>query len=57
MIFGSLALDVVAWSLTTLGMAFLSFRVLRTPNNEWQLPAFRSETSAVGLAIPERSAI
>jgi hypothetical protein len=57
MIFGSLALDVVAWSLTTLGMAFLSLRVLRTPNNEWQLPAFRSETFAVGLAIPERSAI
>lgn len=31
-------LDLVAWNLTTLGMAFLALRVLRTPNDEWELP-------------------
>lgn len=31
-------LDLGAWGLTALGMAFLAWRVLRTPNDEWDLP-------------------
>lgn len=31
-------LDLVAWGLTAVGMAFLSLRVLRTPDDEWDLP-------------------
>jgi len=31
-------LDLVAWGLTTVGMAFLAWRVLRTPDEEWDLP-------------------
>ncbi|MEU6414863.1 hypothetical protein [Microbispora sp. NPDC046933] len=32
-------LDLVAWGLTALGMAFLGVRLLRTPNDEWEPPA------------------
>ncbi|CAN5128915.1 hypothetical protein BH09ACT3_BH09ACT3_05730 [soil metagenome] len=31
-------LDLIAWGLTTVGMAFLAWRVLRTPDPEWDLP-------------------
>ncbi|MBE3011180.1 hypothetical protein IL992_18560 [Microbispora sp. NEAU-D428] len=32
-------LDLVAWGLTAVGMGFLGLRVLRTPNDEWELPS------------------
>jgi hypothetical protein len=32
-------LDVVAWGLTALGLGVAGVRVLRTPNDEWDLPA------------------
>lgn len=32
-------LDLIAWNLTGLGMAFLALRLLRTPDDEWELPA------------------
>jgi hypothetical protein len=38
-IIASNALDLVAWGLTALGMAFLARRVLLTPDEEWDLPA------------------
>jgi len=31
-------LDLLAWNLTALGMAFLALRLLRTPNDDWELP-------------------
>ena len=31
-------LDLVGWGLTAIGMGFLAWRVLRTPNDEWDLP-------------------
>lgn len=31
-------LDLVGWGLTALGMGFLAWRVLRTPDDEWDLP-------------------
>jgi hypothetical protein len=31
-------LDLTAWNLTALGMAFLAWRILHTPNDEWELP-------------------
>jgi len=34
-------LDLIAWGLTTVGMAFLAWRVLRTPDEEWDLPPVR----------------
>ena len=37
-IVGSPTLDLVAWGLTALGMGFLAHRVLRTPNDAWDLP-------------------
>lgn len=30
-------LDLIAWGLTALGMAFLARRLLRTPDDEWEL--------------------
>jgi hypothetical protein len=38
-IIGSNVLDLVAWGLTAVGMAFLARRVLLTPDEEWGLPA------------------
>jgi hypothetical protein len=38
-IVGSQPLDVVAWGLTGLGLGVAGIRVLRTPNDEWDLPA------------------
>ena len=35
---GNPPLDLAAWGLTALGMGFLAFRVLRTPDGEWDLP-------------------
>jgi len=32
-------LDLLAWSTTAIGMAFLAAVVLRTPDDEWDLPA------------------
>lgn len=32
-------LDLFAWGLTAVGMVFLARRVLRTPNDAWELPA------------------
>jgi hypothetical protein len=32
-------LDVLAWGLTALGLGVAGLRVLRTPNDEWDLPA------------------
>lgn len=37
-IIGSNWLDLLAWGLTAMGMAFLARRVLRTPDEEWDLP-------------------
>jgi hypothetical protein len=37
-IVGNPTLDLLAWGLTALGMAFLAHRVLRTPDDEWDLP-------------------
>lgn len=37
-IVGSPALDLVAWGLTAVGMGFLAHRVLRTPDDAWDLP-------------------
>lgn len=37
-IIGSPTLDLVAWGLTALGMGFLAHRVLRTPDDAWDLP-------------------
>ncbi len=37
-VLGSPVLDCVAWGLTATGMAFLSLRLLRTPDDEWDLP-------------------
>jgi hypothetical protein len=34
-------LDLIAWGLTALGMGFLGWRLLRTPNDEWELPPIR----------------
>jgi hypothetical protein len=31
-------LDLLGWGLTAIGMGFLALRVLRTPNDEWELP-------------------
>jgi len=31
-------LDLVGWGLTAVGMGFLAWRVLRTPDDEWELP-------------------
>jgi hypothetical protein len=33
-------LDLSAWGMTALGMAFLAIRVLRTPNDQWDLPPY-----------------
>ncbi|MBW0133602.1 hypothetical protein [Pseudonocardia abyssalis] len=33
-------LDLAAWGLTALGMGALALRVLRTPDDEWELPPF-----------------
>lgn len=38
-------LDLVAWSLTAAGMAFLALRVLRTPDEEWDLPPLTARAS------------
>jgi hypothetical protein len=38
-IVGSQPLDVVAWGLMVLGFGVAALRVLRTPNDEWDLPA------------------
>jgi hypothetical protein len=38
-IVGSQPLDVAAWGLMTLGLGVAALRVLRTPNDEWDLPA------------------
>ena len=38
-IVGSQPLDVVAWVLMALGLGVAALRVLRTPNDEWDLPA------------------
>ncbi|QEW03486.1 hypothetical protein [Microbacterium lushaniae] len=38
-------LDLLAWSLTAAGMAFLALRVLRTPDEEWDLPPLTGRTS------------
>jgi hypothetical protein len=38
-IVGSQPLDVVAWGLMALGFGVAALRVLRTPNDEWDLPA------------------
>jgi hypothetical protein len=38
-VLGVQALDVVAWGLTALGLGVAGLRVLRTPNDEWDLPA------------------
>jgi hypothetical protein len=38
-IVGSQPLDVGAWGLMTLGLGVAALRVLRTPNDEWDLPA------------------
>lgn len=37
-ILGSNWLDLLAWGLTAMGMAFLALRTLRTPDHEWDLP-------------------
>jgi hypothetical protein len=34
-------LDLAAWGLTAVGMAFLAWRVLHTPDDEWDLPPNR----------------
>jgi len=38
-IVGSQPLDVVAWGLMAVGLGVAGLRVLRTPNDEWDLPA------------------
>jgi hypothetical protein len=38
-IVGSQPLDVGAWGLMTIGLCVAALRVLRTPNDEWDLPA------------------
>jgi hypothetical protein len=35
---GNPTLDLIAWGLTALAMGFLARRVLRTPNDLWDLP-------------------
>ena len=37
-IIGSPTLDLIAWGLTAVGMGFLAHRVLRTPDDAWDLP-------------------
>lgn len=37
-IIGNPTLDLTAWGLTALGMGILALGVLRTPNEEWDLP-------------------
>lgn len=39
-VLGLPVLDLVAWGLTAVGMGMLAVRVLRTPDDEWELPAF-----------------
>ncbi len=34
-------LDMTAWGMTAMGMVFLAARVLRTPNEQWDLPTLR----------------
>lgn len=33
-------LDLIAWGFTAVGMGFIGLRVLRTPNDEWELPSY-----------------
>ena len=37
-VLGNRPLDLVGWGLTAVGMGFLAWRVLRTPDDEWELP-------------------
>jgi len=38
-------LDLAAWGLTAVGMGFLAWRVLRTPDDAWELPPIGSARS------------
>ncbi|GLX02132.1 hypothetical protein [Microtetraspora sp. NBRC 16547] len=38
-------LDLTGWGFTAVGMGFLGVRVLRTPNDEWDLPALAVSAS------------
>lgn len=38
-------LDLIAWNLTALGMAFLAWRILHTPNDEWELGPLARRTT------------
>lgn len=40
-IIGNPTLDLLAWGLTAVGMGFLAIRVLRTPDDQWDLPPRR----------------
>jgi len=40
-IIGNPTLDLTAWGLTALGMGILALGVLRTPDEEWDLPPRR----------------
>lgn len=44
-VLGAPLLDLLAWGLTALGMGVLAVRVLRTPDDEWELPAFPRVTA------------
>lgn len=44
-IIGSPLLDLIAWATTALGMAFLGWRVLQTPNDEWDVAPLARTTS------------
>ncbi|MHA7272385.1 hypothetical protein [Arthrobacter sp. CAL618] len=37
--------DLLAWNLTTLGMAFLAWKLLRTPNDSWELGPHSHDSS------------
>jgi hypothetical protein len=44
-ILGSQWMDLAAWGLTALGMGFRGVRVIRTPNDEWELPPLEASRS------------
>jgi hypothetical protein len=35
---------MTAWGMTAMGMVFLAARVLRTPNEQWDLPPYDRTT-------------
>ena len=44
-IIGSPPLDLFAWSLTAIGMAFLGLRVIRTSDDAWDVAPVRTRAA------------